>query len=222
MSCVGHCSLAVEFSGFEDEESGIGGCVFSIITEDQTTIIMPVQPTTNQNKIEVNYLTLQHGERYKVIVACDNTVGQRSLDVSSPPIRIDNTPPGKGFVIISPDRNHDVRRGHVGCHFINTTLRIYWSRFYDEESNIAGFRVSIRRKPRGSDVIPYTYFGITSEARFHLHENYGLSLGQTIFATVEATNKAGLSIEATSPLTRLISLTDSNLVNEQDFLCVNF
>lgn len=94
MSCAGHCSLAVEFSGFEDKESGINGCVYSIITQDQTSV-MPVQSTTSQNEIEVNYLTLQHGESYQVIVACDNVVGLRSIDVFSPPIRIDNTPPEK-------------------------------------------------------------------------------------------------------------------------------
>lgn len=124
-------------------------------------------------------------------------------------------------MIISPNRNHDVQRQHVGCHFLNTTLRVYWSEFQDKESNIAGYRVAIGRRPLGYDIIPYTYVGIVSDAKFDLGEKYGLSLGETIFATVEATNKAGLSSKVSSLPTRLISNTDSNHVTEQDFLCVN-
>jgi hypothetical protein len=123
-------------------------------------------------------------------------------------------------VIISPDRNHDVRREHVGCHLFNTTLRVFWSGFHDEESDIAGYRVAISRRPLGYDVIPYIHFGIISDTKFELGEKYGLSLGETIFATVKAMNKAGLSTEVSSPPTRLISKSDSNLAQE-DFLCIN-
>jgi hypothetical protein len=123
-------------------------------------------------------------------------------------------------VIISPDRNHDVRREHVGCHLFNTTLRVFWSGFHDEESDIAGYRVAISRRPLGYDVIPYTQFGVVSDAKFDLGEKYGLSLGETIFATVKATNRASLSTEVSSRPTRLISNTDSNLTQE-DFLCIN-
>ena len=118
-------------------------------------------------------------------------------------------------MIVSPDRNHDVRRQHVGCHFFNTTIRVYWSEFHDKESNIAGFRIAIGRRPLGYDIVPYKYVGIVSDAKFDLGEKYGLSLGEAIFATVEATNKAGLSTGVSSLPTRLIS----NI--EQDFLCVN-
>ena len=34
-----------------------------------------------------------HGQSYRIGVACYNNVGQRSSDVFSPPIQIDNTPP---------------------------------------------------------------------------------------------------------------------------------
>lgn len=125
-------------------------------------------------------------------------------------------------MIVSPDRNHDVRHEHVGCHFLNTSLRVHWSGFYDKESMIAGFRVAIGRRPHEPDVIPYTYVGIVTDTKFDLGEQRGLSLGETIFATVEATNKAGLTAKVTSLPTRLISDTDRNLINEQDFLCVIF
>ena len=125
-------------------------------------------------------------------------------------------------MIISPDRNHDVRRQHVGCHFFNTTFRVFWSEFHDKESNIAGFRVAIGRRPLEADVIAFTQVGVVLDAVFELHDQrYALSRGETIYATVEATNKAGLSSKATSLPVRLLSGTDKNLVAEQDFACLN-
>ena len=122
-------------------------------------------------------------------------------------------------MIVSPDGNHDVRRQHVGCHLFNTTLRVYWSQFHDKESRIAGFRVAIGRRPLEPDIIPYTYVGIVTDASFHLSQYYGLSLGETIFATVEATNEAGLSSKLASRPTRLIS--DNPDFSEEDFMCVD-
>ena len=120
-------------------------------------------------------------------------------------------------MIISPDRNHDIRNEHSGCHFMNTTLRVYWSGFYDKENGIAGFRVGIGRQPVKDDVVSYQNLGITSAAKFHLDERYGLSRGDTIYATVVATNRAGLTSHVASLPTRLISETNGDLVSEQDF-----
>lgn len=124
-------------------------------------------------------------------------------------------------MIISPDVNHDTRRQHTGCHFLNATLRVYWTGFYDEESPIAGFRIAVGRKSLGYDIIPFQNVNIDSEANFELDERYGLSRGDIIFATVEATNQAGLLTKVSSLPTRLLSDTDSNLLSERDFLCEN-
>lgn len=94
MPCVGHCSLIAEFSGWEDDESGVGSCEFSIRTMNDVTVT-PVQPTANEGRIEADDLALQHDQSYKIAVACYNTVGERSSDVFSPPIQVDNTSPEK-------------------------------------------------------------------------------------------------------------------------------
>ena len=94
ISCTGRCSILAEYRGFEDKESGVGTCEFSIKTIDGITV-MPVQHTTNANQVEAKDLILQHGQSYKIAVACYNTVWERSLEVFSSPIRIDNTPPEK-------------------------------------------------------------------------------------------------------------------------------
>ena len=91
-SCIGHCGLTAEFSEFEDEESGVGLCEFKVNTMNELTV-MRDQLATNEYQIKANNLTLEHGQSYRIGVACYNDVGQRSLDVFSPPIRIDNTPP---------------------------------------------------------------------------------------------------------------------------------
>ena len=93
-SCVGLCSLMAEFSGFTDDESGLENCEFSIKTVDDVTII-PVQHIASESLIETDQISLQHGHSYKIAVACYNTVGDRSQDVFSPVIKIDNTPPEK-------------------------------------------------------------------------------------------------------------------------------
>ena len=127
----------------------------------------------------------------------------------------------QGVVIISPDPSHDKRLQHTGCHFLNTTLRVYWTGFHDDESDIAGFRVAIGRTPVEYDVLPFQNFHTNSEAKLNLTQNYGLSKGDTIFATVEATNKAGLTTKVSSLATRLLSDKDSTLLNEGDFECLN-
>ena len=91
MSCVGGCSLTAEFTGFKDDESGVRNCTFSLKTVNEITVT-PHQPTTSESRIEAKFLKLQHGESYKIAVACYNTAGERSLDVLSAIVRIDNSP----------------------------------------------------------------------------------------------------------------------------------
>ena len=125
------------------------------------------------------------------------------------------------MVIISPNPNHDLRHQHTGCHFLNTTLRVYWTGFYDYESHIARFRIAIGQAPLAMAIIPYKDVNIDWEAKFELNQKYGLSRGDRIFATVEATNEAGLVTKVSSQPTRLLSDTDSSLLNERDFDCLN-
>ena len=91
-SCIGSCKLTAEFSGFKDEESGVESCEFGIKSVGNRTVT-PAQPVTNGSQIEANNLILEHGESYKMAVACYNTIGERSVDVFSSPVKIDNTPP---------------------------------------------------------------------------------------------------------------------------------
>ncbi|XP_028399030.1 uncharacterized protein LOC114522523 [Dendronephthya gigantea] len=218
--CLGNCSLSATFKGFLDNESGMENCNLRIKAAGGESFI-PAHVTGSTNHILASNLTLRHGEKYKLAFICTNNLGERSREVDSQEVNIDNSPPEKGLVIISPDPNHDKRRQHTGCHFLNTTLRVFWTGFHDEESDIAGFSVAIGRAPLRYDVLPFRDFNINFEANFELTEDHGLSKGDTIFVTVEATNKAGLTTKVSSPATRLLSDKDSTLLNEGDFQCVN-
>ena len=94
MPCLEICSLHATLSGFMDKESGIKHCEFSI-KSIKGDIVTPAQDTTSQNHILDVKLTLVHGESYKVVVACVNFLGERSMDVESAPVKVDNTPPEK-------------------------------------------------------------------------------------------------------------------------------
>ena len=124
-------------------------------------------------------------------------------------------------MIISPGQNSDIEDKHTGCHFLNSSLRVHWSGFHDNQSGIAAFRVGIGRKPLTVDIIPYQKPKLASEEEFPLQKSYGLSRGDTIYATVEAINKAGLTTTVSSLPTRLISDNDADLINENVFQCIN-
>ena len=94
MPCSETCSLGATFGGFVDDESGINRCEFSIKTSGGLTVTSP-RATTTENHIRANNLMLKHGESYKIAVVCINNLDERSLDVDSSPVRIDNTPPEK-------------------------------------------------------------------------------------------------------------------------------
>ena len=124
-------------------------------------------------------------------------------------------------MIVSADRHHDVIQKHSGCHFFNATLRVYWSGFYDNESDIARFRVAIGRNQLADDVVPYRDVGIANSVNFELGRVAGLTPGDLIFVTVEATNRAGLGTQAASLATRLIGENDERLLKEAAFECIN-
>ena len=126
----------------------------------------------------------------------------------------------QGKVFVSPDRNHDVKRIHSGCHLYKAPLRVYWYGFGDMDSDIARFRVGIGRNRLTSDVISFQNVDITNNITLELRGT-GLRPGHLIYVTVEAINRAGLATQVSSPATRLISEYDHRLMIEEEFDCLN-
>ena len=92
-SCNNKCTVAATLSGFNDDESGIKYCIFQLKTHKGNAASNVNQTTTH--RVFATGLTLVHGERYQMIVLCENNVGSRSTEVVSSTMVIDNTPPSQ-------------------------------------------------------------------------------------------------------------------------------
>ena len=100
MPCLTSCSLRATFSGFMDEESGMKLCEFSV-KDTNGTVVTAAQTTTSESHALAANLTLQHGGSYKIVIACINNLGERSTEVDSLPVIIDNTPPEKVKLLLA-------------------------------------------------------------------------------------------------------------------------
>lgn len=101
MSCAGRCNMSAELKDFEDKESGIAHCDFTIMASTNSTVIA-IQ-TLNQTRNEINVLKvysvpLQHGESYNFVAECYNKLEERGAMVFSSAILIDNSPPEKVII----------------------------------------------------------------------------------------------------------------------------
>ena len=94
MPCVNRCTLTATYSGFNDDESGIKNCEYSVKTANGS-ILAPAKLITSGNRAMAHNLRLQHEEMYQLAVTCINMLGEKSDEVHSPPVTIDNTPPTK-------------------------------------------------------------------------------------------------------------------------------
>lgn len=94
MSCFGNCSISGALREFEDKETKIKSCQYKIENENGS-VIYPAKETINKNTIVAINLNLTHGKHYVVLVTCKNYLGIESIEVNSPSIIIDNTPPEK-------------------------------------------------------------------------------------------------------------------------------
>ena len=120
---------------------------------------------------------------------------------------------------MSEDRTHDVFGIHSSCHLFNKKLRAHWYGFYENESEISGFRVAIGSQPNTTDVLQFLEVGLTTNVTLSL-TNSTLD-GDVIYVTVESRNFAGLVTQSSSPATRLIAADNEQYINEGDFYCLN-
>ncbi|XP_068693727.1 uncharacterized protein [Montipora foliosa] len=217
--CVSNCLLIANVTSFADDESGVKWCSYAI---RNSTHFTTNYTNIGLNKtIEAEGLQLVAGEKYYVTLRCENNVGVVSEKVSTAPILVDDTPPTKGSVIVSPDRTHDVFGIHSSCHLFNKTLRAYWYGFNDEESGIDGFRIAVGKQPNTTDVLPFQEVGITTNVTLSQNNAAGLFEGDIVYVTVQSRNPAGLVTQSTSPPTRLISAGNDAYLAEGDFFCFN-
>lgn len=91
--CVMNCTLAANVTVFKDEESGVKSCRYAI--RNSTHLILDFVNNGLQETLEAKHLQLVAGERYHIIVRCENNVGLVTEKASTIPVLVDDTPPTK-------------------------------------------------------------------------------------------------------------------------------
>ncbi len=117
----------------------------------------------------------------------DITYGGRS-DCFIAKILSDSSPPLIGTV-------SDGSGADVDFQVSTTTITANWSGFSDPQSGIAGYEWAIGTTPGGTDVQGWTSVGLATSAT---NSSLSLTVGQTYYVTVRATNGDGLTATASS------------------------
>ncbi|MBI2931957.1 MAG: hypothetical protein HYY16_09920, partial [Planctomycetes bacterium] len=179
-------TLAANWSGFSDPESGISAYEWAIGSSPGATDVQPLTSVGLATNASNSSLTLAGGTTYYVTVRALNGTGLATTAASNGVI-VDTTPPVAGSVNDGPTSDIDAQ---------NFTWQISanWSGFTDPQSGIAVYEWAIGSSPGATDVQPFTSLGTTSAA------NGSLSLADatTYFVTVRATNGVGLTTTASS------------------------
>ena len=91
--CVSNCTLAANVTFFKYEESGVKSCRYAI--RNSTHFITDFVNKGLEKTLEAKDLQLVAGERYYVIVKCENNAGLVTEKASIIPVLVDDTPPAK-------------------------------------------------------------------------------------------------------------------------------
>ncbi|CAH1249045.1 SELE [Branchiostoma lanceolatum] len=101
--------------------------------------LFDLYPFTNVRKtqfVDLNNLTLEHkGTYYVTVMATDESL---QCDIISLPVTVDTTPPKKGQVDVGPFKN-------LPLQYTNRSdeLFVSWEGFWDDESDIASYKISL-------------------------------------------------------------------------------
>ena len=91
--CVINCTLVANITSFEDKESGIKLCSYAI--RNSSNFINDFVNNGLDEIAKANGLQLVAGERYYVVVRCENNAGLVTEKASSIAVLVDDTPPTK-------------------------------------------------------------------------------------------------------------------------------
>lgn len=92
-SCVTNCTLVANVTFFEDKESGVKSCSYAI--RNSSHFIVDFVNNGLDKTVQATGLQLVAGERYYVVVRCENNVGIVTQKASTLPVVVDDTPPTK-------------------------------------------------------------------------------------------------------------------------------
>ncbi|KAL9987481.1 hypothetical protein ACROYT_G001794 [Oculina patagonica] len=185
-------SLSIQWEGFEDEESGVASCSWTLIEQSASdnssvfgndTVVLTRAVESEGNLTQAN-LSLVPGARYISEITCTNADGFSSTS-SSDGVIVDVTPPNSGLV-------HDGSSllSNIQFQYSTTAVEAVWEPFRDHESGVVKYRWGLGTSPDNVDVLNFTDVGLMTSVK---KDNLTLIHGERYYVTVEATNGAGMT-----------------------------
>ena len=185
-------SFSLLWKGFEDKESGISSCSWSLIEQSAShnssasgnDTLLLTESVEIRGDLTRSNLSLVPGARYGSKIACTNGDGFSSTS-SSNGVIVDTTPPSPGLVHDGSSLTSDVQ-----FQSSTSAVEAAWEPFRDQESGVINYRWGIGTSPDFTDVMNFTDVGMATMVR---KENLTLTKGMRYYVTVEATNGARMT-----------------------------
>ncbi|XP_070204336.1 uncharacterized protein [Littorina saxatilis] len=182
-------ALCVQWRDFEDPQSHIHSYLWGVgRTPGADNVVSFTRLSRTDRHTCVTDLTLVHNVRYfSTIVAFNNALNQKSVNVSSDGVLVDLTPPIAGRVVDGDDINNDVDYTSEAA-----SIAAAWEGFSDPETGIDSYTLSVFV----NDVLKHTDSDIHDEQ--FVDHSLSLKHGDTAHVEVTSFNKAGSDVKVTS------------------------
>lgn len=235
----------------EDPDSDVTRVAVGVGSEPGATDIADARQHDDvASRATVGGLQLAHGARYYFTVVARNAAGL-AASASSDGVVVDLTAPTVGTVVDNPSETAQGSAGvsdavpqptrDFDCQTGAAGVGAAWSAFSDAESGITSFAWAVGTEPGSADVRAWDHVGLqqaahdaslvvgatvttntTTDAGAVAQSSTVLRAGMVLYASVRATNGAGLSAVATSDGVRLLEHGDAGGAagGSPPYLCV--
>ncbi|XP_032233414.2 uncharacterized protein LOC5508728 isoform X2 [Nematostella vectensis] len=189
--------VAARWGGFEDLESGVQNCTWSLVQQAPTanrssfgndTIVFQ-ESVPAKGEATRGGLSLSPGSKCFSRVTCQNRDGFKVISDGKGVI-VDVSPPAIGNVSDGKDVTNDLK-----IIAVNDTVHATWTAFKDPESGVIAYRWGLGTALGVDDVIALRSAGLEMAGSA---KRVNLTTGVKYFVTVEAKNGAGLLSQAWS------------------------
>ncbi|XP_065175048.1 uncharacterized protein LOC135804992 [Sycon ciliatum] len=160
-----------------------------------------MQPLGLLTKTDFTVEQLASGSPLYVVVWCENAAGLVERTTSWQ-LTVDNSPPSAG-VVTDGETNDD-----IDCQPVDQPITASWQGFVDEQSGIRAYHWAIGSKPLTDDIQPWTNVQLQTSGMAMLN---GSKIGDVLYSSIRAYNKAELFSQAASDGIRLQSTTADNV-----------
>ncbi|XP_053400990.1 uncharacterized protein LOC123541000 [Mercenaria mercenaria] len=212
-----HFVIECTWTGFVDKESEIKKYYITFGSKQGYDDLLLSEEIPGQiTRFSAKDVVKDHNDKIYATVTAENRVGL-SVRAYSKVIVVDNTPPSPGVVVelssvarVNPndvDKTVEMNRKACSskeeclkidavCTEAFTHLGVAWTHFSDDESEITEYQLAIGTSPGGAEISPF--IPLSSELNHYVVKNIDLKGLRQVFATIKASNFAGLTTSAYS------------------------